>query len=117
MSEEKADKIANYIKSEKAFILEMPLYFKYDLSSFSNSIKIFTILKYQGTIDAYCVECKKDGIFRASEQNTSQFFTDLSKSAVSISGPIEITYECTRDSSHIYNTYFMIKDEIIQKVG
>lgn len=118
MNDKKDNEIDHYLSTPQAFVLEMPLYLRYDLSDRRIAKKIFWNLTHEETVDAYCVECKKDGIFNASEYNVDNVHSrNLDDFVNHKSGIIEIIYECTRDSSHIYYTYFMKKGKNIQKVG
>ncbi|MCH7954372.1 MAG: short-chain dehydrogenase [Candidatus Marinimicrobia bacterium] len=118
MNDKTINEIDYYLSMPKAFVLEMPLYLKFDLSDRRIAGKIFWNLMHEETIDAYCVKCKKDGIFRPSEENVDNVhYSNLDDFANHKSGLIEIIYECARESSHIYHTYFIIEGKIIQKIG
>lgn len=118
MNDKKDNETDYYLSMPKAFVLEMPLYIRYDLSDRRIASKIFWNLTHEETIDAYCVKCKKDGVFRASEENVDNVhYTNLDDFANLKSGLIEIIYECARESSHIYYTYFIKEGKIIQKIG
>jgi hypothetical protein len=104
-----------YLESPKAFHLEMPPYHNFDLSTKSISNKIFEILSNEETIDAYCIWCEKEGVFRAynylSDNVSVPYWTTRHD------GLIKIEYRCTRNDSHAYHTYYFKAGNFLTKVG
>jgi len=94
----------------------MPLYRSYDLLIGSVKEKIYELMTFSGTIDAYCIWCKKDSVFESSsssrwvfEQWLSQIEDDLQK----------FSWSCAHNSNHRYRSYYFTpKDSnTFQKVG
>jgi len=105
-----------YLESPKVFHLEMPLYRSYDLLIGSVKEKIYELMTFSGTIDAYCVWCKKDSVFESSsssrwvfEQWLSQIEDDLQK----------FSWSCAHNSNHRYRSYYFTPkgSNTFQKVG
>lgn len=94
-----------YLKSPKAFHLEMPLYHTFDLSVGAHSEKIFDSLIFNGTIDAYCTFCDKESVFRANEyymnMPTYRLWHEREQ------GFTKIVYVCTRNTKHDYSIYYL----------
>ena len=116
MDEEQAEiKIDPYLESPKAFHLEMPPYHNFDLSTKAISKAIYEILSNRSTIDAYCIWCEKEGVFRAynylSDNVSVPPWTKRNY------GLIEIEYRCTRNESHAYHTYYFKAGDFFTKVG
>lgn len=95
----------SYLESSKAFHLEMPLYRTYDLGIGTIKEKIYGLMTEGGTIDAYCVWCKKDSVFNASpttrwvyEQWQNQIQGDLQ----------EFNWSCAHNNSHYYRSYYLV---------
>ena len=63
--EEQSINIQNdpYLESSKTFHLEMPLYRSYDLSILEVKKKVYELMIFSGTIDAYCIWCNKASVF------------------------------------------------------
>lgn len=106
----------SYLESSKTFHLGMPLYHAYDLLIGSVKEKIYELMTFSGTIDAYCVWCKKESVFRSSptsrwvlSQWLSQIENDLQ----------EFGWYCAHDNDHRYRSYyFTVKgSNVFQKVG
>lgn len=105
-----------YLESPKIFHLEMPLYRSYDLLIGSVKEKIYELMTFSGTIDAYCVWCKKESVFRSNptsrwvlSQWLSQIENDLQ----------EFGWHCAHNNDHHYRSYyFTVKgSNVFQKVG
>lgn len=105
----------HYLKSPKAFHLEMPPYHDFDLSIGGTAEKIYKSLTYGGTIDAYCIWCKKESVFGAYKHLPD--YIAISSWTKTHDGLIEIEYQCTRDSSHAYHTYYFKAGTFFTKVG
>ncbi|KKT83080.1 MAG: hypothetical protein UW80_C0022G0003 [Microgenomates group bacterium GW2011_GWC1_44_9] len=104
-----------YLESPKAFHLEMPPYHNFDLSTKAISRKIYEILSNRATIDAYCIWCEKEGVFRAYNYISDN--VSVPPWTKRNNGLIEIEYRCTRDESHAYHTYFFKTGDFFTKVG
>lgn len=105
-----------YLESPKIFHLEMPLYRAYDLLIGSIKEKIYELMTFSGTIDAYCIWCKKESVFRSSPTSRwvlSQWLSQIENSLQ------EFGWYCAHNNDHHYRSYyFTAKDSnIIQKVG
>lgn len=105
-----------YLESPKVFHLEMPLYRSYDLLMGSVKEKIYELITFSGTIDAYCIWCKKESVFRSSptsrwvlSQWLSQIENDLQ----------EFGWYCAHNNDHHYRSYYFTAkgSNVFQKVG
>src|SRR3989338_4617990 len=104
-----------YLESEKAFHLEMPPYHNFDLSIGMTAEKIYKNLTNQKTIDAYCIWCDKEGVFRAYNYLSNN--VSVPPWTTRHNGLIEIEYRCTRNESHAYHTYYFKAGKFFTKVG
>ena len=104
-----------YLESPKAFHLEMPPYHNFDLSTRIISNKIFSILSNEETIDAYCIWCEKEGVFRAYDYLSDN--VSVPHWTTRHNGLIKIEYRCTRNDSHAYHTYYFKAGNFLTKVG
>ena len=104
-----------YLISPKAFHLEMPPYHNFDLSIGMVEEKIYEILSNRKTIDAYCIWCEKEGVFRAHDYLSDNI--SIPRWTTRHNGLIEIEYRCTRNEFHAYHTYYFKADAFFTKVG
>lgn len=104
-----------YLVSPKAFHLEMPPYHNFDLSIGMVEEKIYEILSNRKTIDAYCIWCDKEGVFRAHDYLSDNI--SIPRWTTRHNGLIEIEYRCTRNESHAYHTYYFKAGNFFTKVG
>ena len=109
------DAIDPYLETPKTFLLEMPLYHDFDLSKKTVARKIYQNLSNHETIDAYCILCDKDGVFRVSQS----FYDHCSTPSWTTrnNGLISIEYQCTRNNSHAYHIYYFKDGNYFSKVG
>src|SRR3989344_5296171 len=106
----------SYLESPKTFHLEMPPYRSYDLLIGSVKEKIYELMTFSGTIDAYCIWCKKESVFKSSPTNRwvlSQWLAQIENDLQ------EFGWYCAHNNSHHYRSYyFTAKDSnVFQKVG
>lgn len=104
-----------YLESAKAFHLEMPPYHDFDLSIGVTEERIYTLLSNRDTIDAYCIWCDKEGVFRAYNYLSDN--VSVPRWTTRHNGLIEIEYRCTRNESHAYHTYYFKAGNFFTKVG
>lgn len=104
-----------YLESPKAFHLEMPPYHDFNLSIGMTAEKIYEILTNRETIDAYCIWCDKEGVFRAHDYLSDNISTP--PWTTRHNGLIEIEYQCTRNNSHAYHSYYFKADNFFTKIG
>ena len=104
-----------YLESPKAFHLEMPPYHDFDLSVGVIEEKIYELLSNRETIDAYCIWCDKEGVFRAYDYLSDN--VSVPRWTTRHNGLIEIEYRCTRNESHAYHTYYFKAGNFFTKVG
>ncbi len=64
--------IDSYLESSKTFHLGMPLYRTYDLGIGTVKEKIYELMTTGGTIDAYCIWCRKESVFHASPSSRAK---------------------------------------------
>jgi len=107
------NKINPYLESPKAFHLEMPLYLELDLSDDLTVTKITQHLTYSDTIDAYCIYCNKEGVFKAGDYLNLIGLAAFKK----VDGLTEIGYHCTRDDDHQYHIIYFKKGLLFTKIG
>ncbi len=106
----------SYLESPKTFHLEMPLYRAYDLLVGSVKEKIYELMTFSGTIDAYCIWCKKESVFRSSPTSRwvlSQWLSQIENALQ------EFGWYCAHDNDHHYRSYYFTAkgSNISQKVG
>lgn len=120
MAELKPSKIStsvdSYLDSPKTFHLEMPPYHAYDLLIGSVKEKIYELMTFSGTIDAYCVWCKKESVFRSSPTSRwvlSQWLSQIENSLQ------EFGWYCAHNDDHHYRSYYFTAkgSNVFQKVG
>lgn len=107
-------KIDPYLESPKVFHLEMPPYNDFDLSDDIINNKIFNHISYSETIDAYCIYCKKDSVFKALIYQDPEDFDYWNNE---LDGLIQIEYECRRIVRHNYYIYYFKRNNFFTKVG
>lgn len=120
--EEKKEEIKDdpYLKSPKAFHLEMPLYHNIDLSPSGIAKKVYACISYYDTIDAYCVWCEKDSVFNTDERiyiNPHIQESTLNAWKTRGNGFNRISHSCTRNSNHKYYAYYYKANNIFLKIG
>lgn len=105
-----------YLESPKVFHLEMPLYRSYDLLMGSVKEKIYELMIFSGTIDAYCIWCKKDSVFESSPSSRWVFTQWLSRIEDDLQ---EFSWSCAHDNNHCYRSYYFTPkgSNTFQKVG
>jgi hypothetical protein len=108
-------KLDKYLESPKNFHLEMPLYYSFDLSINDIEKKIFELLSNRQTIDAYCIWCDKEGVFRAYNYLSDN--CSVPRWTTRHNGLIEIEYRCTRNENHAYHIYYFKAGNYFTKVG
>jgi hypothetical protein len=104
-----------YLNSPKEFHLEMPLYLDFDLSIKTIADKIYDNLSNSDIIDAYCIWCGKESVFHAYNYMSDNISTPSWVNRHD--GLIRIEYQCTRDRSHAYHSYYFKIENFIAKVG
>lgn len=108
-------KTDQFLESPKSFHLEMPLYNNFNLSDENIEEKIKNFLFFGGTIDAYCIWCEKEGVFRAVNYLSDNIY--VPSWTTRHDGLIKIEFRCTRNSSHNYHIYYFKIGNFITKVG
>jgi len=102
-----------YLVSPKVFHLEMPLYHSINIEEPATHRKIYDLLHYFGTIDAYCIYCEKESVF-----DTNEYYSNTYEEWTSWGNGFErIAYKCTRNNRHQYYVYHLKTDNSIQKIG
>ncbi|HED37020.1 MAG TPA: short-chain dehydrogenase [Ignavibacteria bacterium] len=104
-----------YLVSPKTFHLEMPPYYDFDLSIGTVAEKIYDLLSNRATVDAYCIWCDKEGVFRAHNYLSDNI--SIPSWTTRHNGLIKIEYRCTRDEFHAYHTYYFKVDNFLTKIG
>ena len=98
------------------FHLEMPLYNEIVVTE-ENSKQVFELLEFDDTIDAYCIYCEKESVFRNSDRPDWDFRQFKVQIGRKLDQYVETSYVCSRSDAHEYRTYFRLCDSMIQKVG
>lgn len=109
-----------YLLSSKAFHFEMPLYHKIDLAIDTVAQYVYKYVSYEGTIDAYCVWCKKESVFNNVKRIhvwPAQYETEFSAWMKESNGINDVTYSCTRKSGHTYTVLYLKDDSLFTKIG
>jgi len=114
MSQQAKPDISDYLSSPKKFHLEMPLYVELKRELKEIDEKICNLLKYNGTIDAYCIWCDKESVFDADEYYSNDYGTPYWNRNPDF---IRVSYVCTRNKSHAYYTYYLKLEGILLKIG
>jgi len=115
MPQEKNIQENKYLNSPKEFHLEMPLYLDFDLSIKTVADKIYDHLSSREVIDAYCIWCGRESVFHAYNYLSDN--TSIPSWVNRHDGLIQIEYQCTRDRSHSYHSYYFKMENFIAKVG
>ncbi|KKU39174.1 MAG: hypothetical protein UX55_C0043G0011 [Candidatus Azambacteria bacterium GW2011_GWE2_46_45] len=103
-----------YLESPKAFHLEMPLYHVFDLAIGVDAEKVYKLLSYSGTIDAYCIWCDKESVFDTQEHvYSSTAYWEWKKET----GFRRNMYRCSRNSNHEYFIYYLKTKDSLLKIG
>jgi len=111
-----------YLQSAKAFHLEMPLYTQFDLSVGAVAEKVFACVSHAGTIDAYCIYCEKESVFKTTEnihetpQRKNEYVKESDFEAWSNRGYgfDRVVHTCTRGGHNYYAYYFRSKETLIK---
>lgn len=73
--------------------------------------------------DSYCIQCKKDSTFKfwrskgRIQYDIHSYPRILTERVNAYPFPLDLTFKCQRDSSHIYSFMFRINDYTIEKIG
>ena len=103
-----------YLESPKAFHLEMPPYHTFDLSIGAVAEKVYKLLSFSGTIDAYCIWCDKESVFDTQEHIYSSTTYWEWKKATEFRRNM---YQCSRNNNHQYFIYYLKTKENLLKIG
>lgn len=109
-----------YLESPKSFHLEMPLYHGFDLSIGVVAEKVYECVSYYGTIDAYCIWCKKESVFDTKERihKTSYYpESELTAWMERSNGFDRVVHSCTRAEGHNYYAYYFKSGSFLMKIG
>lgn len=111
-----------YFESPKSFNFEMPLYEEMDLGDKKVAKKIYELVSFSDTVDAYCIWCDKESVFKATEviYETPVGGVDTSALAAWLRmGNLfdRVSYRCTRNSNHNYFTYYLKSGKLFEKIG
>src|SRR3989344_4330069 len=105
-----------YLESAKSFHLQMPLHHPYDLAIGMIKEKVYNLMTFEGTVDAYCIWCRKESVFRAHsttrwvfEQWQNQIEGELQK----------FGWSCAHNNNHYYRSYYFLPEgsSEFQKIG
>jgi hypothetical protein len=102
-----------YLESPKTFHLEMPLYHTFDLSIGAIAEKVYELLTFSGTIDAYCIWCDKESVFDTDEHLYGTTYASWRKDT----GFRRNAYKCSRNNNHEYFIYYLKTKDNLLKIG
>lgn len=115
MADDERQKDDRFLNSPKEFHLEMPFYHKLDLTVFEIAKRIFELMSYSETMDAYCIWCDRESVFQAHDYTYSHSaFSDWRRKADVFE---RVSYRCTRDDAHQYFIYYLKQKDVLQKIG
>jgi len=105
-----------YLKSLKAFFIEMPLYDVIQINDL-NSTSLYYLITNHSDFDAYCTSCEKDSVFKRKDNPSwATYEWNFNRDQKS---PffIRILYKCVRNDDHLYESRFLLQDNKLQKIG
>lgn len=121
MTDTRGQKSDPYLKSPKAFHLEMPLYHEYNISDNDIAEAVYNCLMFDGKIDAYCIWCKKESIFdtHSSFSVVSKYVSESNLSAWIDRGDLikRVVHKCNRNKEHEYFSYYIKDSQSFRKFG
>ncbi len=114
-------------------LIERPIYWAYDISKASKE-DILGLQYFQGSVDAYCVDCRAPSIFESEVQlpefplvgaDQPSFRPTRLEDAIKFLGKddahrhrtFEIELSCTRDREHRIWFFFLVRNKTLRKVG
>jgi len=112
-----------YLISPKSLHLEMPLYHTLELSLGIVAEKVYGLLTYSGTVDAYCIWCEKESVFNTTRvldtdnYPNSYAYHRITYWKINENGFTQIIHTCTRDKSHKYYAYYFKSGDCFLKIG
>lgn len=113
-----------YLESPEAFHLKMPLYNSFNLSDDVILEKVYKCVSYSGTIDAYCIYCKSESVFKtlqAINYGNRPYSTPSSaiKDWAKATSCDSVLHSCTRvpNSEHTYIVYYLKMGTYFTKIG
>jgi hypothetical protein len=102
-----------YLNSPREFHLEMPLYLAIDLNNEELAKRVYLRMTYWGTVDAYCIWCEDESIFK-TELYLQREYDNWLKGG---NGLQIYKLYCIRNNNHEYETYYFRIGNKLQKVG
>jgi hypothetical protein len=102
----------NSLPSLEDLFLKTPLYKDFQVDIFDD-VKVQDVKNFKGTIDAFCIECKKSSTFRGVDMNQREYeeYEDYHRSSHE-SNVFCVSFACTRNESHNMYFYFMVHDSL-----
>ena len=103
----------NSLPSFEDLFLKTPLYNNFQVDRFDD-FKVQDVKNFKGTIDAFCIECKKSSTFRRVDMNQreDEEYEDYHRSSHE-SNVFCVSFACTRNESHNMYFYFMVHDSLL----
>jgi hypothetical protein len=94
------------------FFLKNPLYKDFQVDIFDD-FKVQDVKNFKGTIDAFCIKCKKSSTFRRVDMNQREYeeYDDYPRSSHE-SNVFCVSFACTRNENHNMYFYFMVHDSL-----
>lgn len=103
----------NSLPSLEDFFLKTPLYEYFQVDIFDD-FKIQDVRNFKGTIDAFCIKCKKSSTFRRVDMNQREYeeeYADYPRSSQNYN-VFCVSFACTRNENHNMYFYFMVHDSL-----
>lgn len=102
------------------FFLEIPIYkpFSFDTDKFE---EIIYLEHFKGSIDCYCLDCKKESVFYAEpkvdDTKYKELFYAVNRQQIINNHIFIVEFFCVRNINHKIYYIFEIKDSYIMKIG
>lgn len=102
----------NKLPSLEDLFLKTPLYKDFQVDILDD-FKVQDVKNFKGTIDAFCIECKKTSTFRRLDMNQREYeeYEDYPRNSHE-SNVFCVSFACTRNESHNMYFYFMVHDSL-----
>lgn len=116
-------------------LIHRPIYWEHDISAVSSQA-VWQFQYFQGSVDAYCIECRRTSIFESEVQlpqiplvgpqgaaelwrpskleDATKF---LDEGAAHGDRTFEIELSCTRERKHLIWFFFLVRNKTLRKVG
>lgn len=94
------------------FFINSGLYQKFIFDSSDSKKLIEEIVNFSGTIDTYCVACKKKSIFQYTDRSTNFSFNNILEKEY-----FTKVFECSRNNKHKLIFFYRVTTYGFEKIG